>query len=189
MNQQNQAFIFHFRVQTDLGMNKKGLFEKPNTNHNSIVIKEEIKEEIKNGKSESEFLKIKDELVQFINNEIDKPHFAYYLKSIINKWKNVEKEIEIVDNVINWICDRYNITRTILFKEKSTSEQRAILYYTINKKVNLNYSDIADAFNKHPSVINRAIRQLEFRLENQPRLYSEITNFIKEIENRLLNIK
>ena len=185
MAQENQAFISHFKCQAELGITSKERFDNIPSVKKSVMVKEDIKQGIETEDEEIEFNQLREELISFVNQEIQKPHFAYYLKSLLSKWKMVEKEIEIVDTIINSICNKYGISRKNLFKEKNTSGQRSILYYTINKKVSLNYTEIADAFNKHPSVINRAIRQMEFRLTNQPSAYSEIISFINEIDEML----
>lgn len=125
-------------------------------------------------------------LLNTVEEYSKQPEFRYFLDSCINKWNQVRPEMELVDCIMESICQTWNISKEELISDRKYVEARNLFFYLIHKKVNLSYQIIGDMFGRIKGNVHSGAKTIEYMLENRKK--KNLVEAYNVVEKDLLTV-
>jgi chromosomal replication initiation ATPase DnaA len=105
-----------------------------------------------------------------VNDHIDKPEFAYFLKSCLDKWAPVKLECDIMDAIMKFICDHYKITPEELIHGKKAAIPRSLMFYLMKRSLKkLSFETLGDIFKRQKSYVYKCFDDAKFMVQRHKR--------------------
>lgn len=127
--------------------------------------------------------------------EINKTVERFGLKKVIDILRSYQKsdkelsneEMDIANQIIDYICENFSITRNILFDQSRSVRKRhtmCVCAYFLRKKMNLDNVNISLLLNKHPADVSNYlsfVSQLSETIKHE----KDLKEKIKELEQSI----
>lgn len=106
------------------------------------------------------------DLLSRVKTNINNPEFAYFLSTMMMKWDNFEREMEVVDDLLILVCKEWEIDQQQLLMDKKYREPRSVFFYLFKRYVSTSYEVMEQMFNRRKSQLHKMVEEIRFVVEN-----------------------